>query len=97
MYDLSGAVESDPTLRVSVFITADEHTLLSEIITSSQEEDAIICGAISTPDGVLMFGRVEDFDLLMGSITFDANHSDSVKHQMVMDTIYGKIDRVVEG
>lgn len=97
IYDLSGAAESIPTQRLSVLIKPDEHKLLREIITSSQEEDAIISGAVSTPDGVLLTGGVEDFDQLMGSIAFDANHSDSVKHQRVMDRLYGKIELLVEG
>ena len=96
IYDLSGAIESDPTQRVSVLISCEEHKLLSKIITSSQEEDAIIAGAVLTPDGVIVSGGMEDFDLLMGSIAFDANHSEGAKHQRDMDSIYGKIERLLE-
>lgn len=95
--DYSGAIESDPTERVSVLVTPEEHKLLSGIITSSQEEDAIICGAVSTPDGVIMSGGLDDFDQLMGSIAFDANHCSSLKHQRAMDKIRAKIETVVEG
>ncbi|MHB9035016.1 MAG: plasmid pRiA4b ORF-3 family protein [Armatimonadota bacterium] len=96
IYDLSGAVEFDPSQRLSVLIKPDEYDLLREIITTSQEEDAIISGAGSTPEGMLLTGRIEDFDQLMGSIAFDANHSDGVRYQRTMDKLYGKIERVMD-
>ena len=89
-------MEYDPTGRVSVLITLEEHELLSEIITSSQEEDAIISGAVATPDGVILTGRIEDFHLLLGSVASDANHSEGVRHQRAMDRIYEEIERVVD-
>ena len=97
IYDLNEAVERDPTQRVSVAITPDEHRLLKEAITSSQEEDAIISGAVSTPDGVILSGGLDDFDLLLGSIAFNANHAKTAKCQKTMDKVYEKIASVVEG
>ncbi len=97
IYDLSGFAELDPTQRVSVMIGHDEYKLLRGIITSSQEEDAIIGGAVSTPDGVLLSGSVDDFDLLLGSVAFDANHAEMTRRQRAMDRIYESIQCVVEG
>lgn len=97
IYDYSGAIESDPTERVSVLVTLEEHKLLSGIVTSSQEEDAIICGAVSTPGGVVMSGGLDDFDQLMGSVAFDANHCSSLERQRAVDEICAKIESVVEG
>lgn len=96
-YDLSEAVEPDAGNRVGVHVTAEEHRLLREIITSSQEADAIIAGGIVTPKGVWLSGRIEDFDELLGSIAFDSNHAESAKRQRAMDQTYGKIEKVVEG
>jgi len=97
IYDLNEAVERDPTQRVSVVITPDEHRLLKEAITSSQEEDAIISGAVSTPDGVILSGGIDRFDLLLGSSAFNANHAKTAKCQKTMDKVYEKIASVVEG
>lgn len=97
IYDLSGAAESDPTLRLTVLVTAEEHELLSGIITCSQEEDAIISGAMSTPGGVLLIGEIEDLDLLMGSIASEARDTDDSKHRKALDRIFDKIERVIEG
>jgi hypothetical protein len=52
---------------------------------------------VSTPNGVLLSGKVDDFDLLLGSIAFDANHAEMTKRQRAMDRIYESIQRVVEG
>ena len=95
-YDLSDAMEPDADSRVGVHVTAGEHRLLSEIITSSQEEDAIIAGGIVTPKGIWLSGRIDDFDLLLGSIAFDANHSESAKRQRAMDRVFSKIEAIVE-
>lgn len=41
-------------------------------------------------------GRAEDFDLLLGSIAFDANHADNDKRQRAMDKICGKIEKMLD-
>ncbi len=97
IYDLSDAVESNPSPRLTVLVTAEEHRLLSGIITASQEEDAVVSGAMSTPDGILLTGGMEDFDLLLGSIAAEANHSGNAVKRRALDGVYGTIERVMEG
>ncbi len=55
--DLSAAMEPDAGLRVEIFVTAEEHKWLSEIMTSNQEEDAIIAGGVVGPAGIWISGR----------------------------------------
>lgn len=96
-YDLSDTVEPDPAQRVSVLVTRKEYELLGKITTTSREENAIISGTVSTPDGVLLNGGFEGFELLLGSIAATANHEDDVRLQRAMDRAYGKFERLIEG
>ena len=93
--DLSAAMEPDAGLRVEIFVTAEEHKWLSEIMTSNQEEDAIIAGGVVGPAGIWISGRPEDFDLLLGSIAFDANHTKSAKRRRTMDSIRDRVERMI--
>jgi len=97
IYDMTYAEEPEPGELVSITITPEEYKMLSEIIVVAQEESAIIFGAVSTPKGMLLTGRVEGFDQLLDAIAFDINHADSPKRRRVMDGIYDKIESVVEG
>jgi len=94
-YDLGAVVEPDPSRRIGVPIAADEHELLSGIVVASREEAAIIAGGMVTEQEVWISGRDEDFEELLGSIAFDANHTRSAKRRQVMDVIYGKVQRML--
>ncbi len=94
-HDLSAAMEPDAGLRVGIFVTAEEHKWLSEIMTNSQEEDAIIAGGVVTSAGIWISGRTEDFELLLGSIAFDANHTKSAKQRRALHAIHDRVDRMV--
>ena len=97
IYDLSEAVEADVTQRVGLCVTPDEYKLLTDIITSSQEEDAIISGAVSTSEGVRLSGREGDFDQLLGSIAFDINHCENTRRERILGTVYDRIQELLEG
>lgn len=94
-YDLSAAVEPAAGLRIGMLVTSEEHKWLSEIMTNSQEEDAIIAGGVVVDQGVWISGRPEDFDLLLGSIAFDANHTNSTKRRRALHAIHDRVDRMV--
>jgi hypothetical protein len=94
-YDLSAVVEPDAGLRVGIFVTAEEHKWLSEIMTNSREEDAIVAGGVVTSAGIWISGRPEDFDLLLGSIAFDANHTKSAKRRRALHAIHNRVFRMV--
>ncbi len=94
-YDLSAAVGPDAGVRVGMLVSPEEHKWLSEIMTNTQEEDAIIAGGVVTDQGVRVSGRPEDFDLLLGSIVFDANHTKSAKRRRALHAIHDRLDRMV--
>ncbi len=72
--------------RTGLYVTPDEHKLLTDIITCSQEEDAIISGAVSTSEGVRLSGREDDFDQFPGSIAFDINHCENSCRERILGT-----------
>jgi hypothetical protein len=94
-YDLSAAVEPDAGLRVGILVTPEEHKVLRGIMTGSSEEEAIIAGGIATAQGVRIAGRPEDFEGLLGSIAFDANHTSSPKRRRALHAIYSRVDAMV--
>jgi hypothetical protein len=96
-YDLSAAMEPDMGRRVGVHVSAEEHRVLSEAITNSQEEEAIVAGGVVTPAGIWISGRVEDFDGLLGSIAAEANHTNSTKRRRMLHAICDRVDEMVAG
>jgi hypothetical protein len=94
-YDLSGATEPDMGRRVGVHVTAEAHGALREIITNSQEEQAIIAGAVVTSEGIWISGRVDDFEELLGSIAAAANHAKNAKRRRVLHGVFDKVERIV--
>jgi len=94
-YDLSAAMEPDRGRRVGVHITAEEHRVLSEAITNSQEEEAIVAGGVVTPEGIWISGRVEYFDELLGSIAAEANHTNSTKRRRALRAICDRVEEMV--
>jgi phosphopantothenate synthetase len=78
-----------------MLVSPEEHKWLSEIMTNTQEEDAIIAGGVVTDQGVRVSGRPEDFDLLLGSIAFDANHTSSTKRRRALYAIYDRVEEMV--
>ena len=94
-YDLSAVVEPDAGLQIGMLVTPEEHKWLREIMTNSQEEDAVIAGGVVTDQGVWISGRVEDLELLLGSIAFDANHTKSAKRRRALHLIHDRVDRMV--
>ena len=80
---------------IGVHVTAEEHRVLSEAVTNSQEEEAIIAGGMVTPEGIWISGRLEDFEELLGSIAFDANHTNGTKRRRALHAIYSRVDEMV--
>ena len=94
-YDLTGAMEPDMGRRVGVHVSAEEHRVLSEAITNSQEEEAIVAGGVVTPAGIWISGRLEDFEELLGSIAAEANHTSSTKRRRALHAICDRVEEMV--
>jgi hypothetical protein len=94
MWDLSHTKK--PTQRENnriLDVSEEEYKALRDIITSSQEVDALIAGAAPVPDDeILLLGTCEAFDLLSGDLAFAVNHEKNRKKMMLLDGILEKIE-----
>ena len=91
------AVVSKATGRLVFHISEDEYKVLRNVLTFTGEADAIVAGAVWTGSDVLLTGQQEDFDELMGSVEFDARHSGPSKRKEALESISGRIERLVGG
>jgi hypothetical protein len=98
-WDLSGR-QAQPTAdpegarRVDVRLSQEDYELLRDRVGLYERESERIVAA-ARPAGterVLMSGRLDDWDFLMGEVAFEANHTDDRRLQRRLDQLVVLLD-----
>jgi hypothetical protein len=79
--------------RVSVWLTAGERKLILGLICLDDEFERVVR---ETPSGTPIALNLEEWDLFGGYIAAEANHTSDKRLQKRLDTIFGKIQRVLD-
>jgi len=63
----------------------------------AEKDDAMVAGSRWAGNNVLLTGPAKGFDQLVGAVVFDSNHAETSKRRKLMDSICGKIERLIVG
>lgn len=101
-FDLSGPrteASGDPVgaRLVEVRLGQKEYELLRDRVDLFDvESERIVAGARPTGGGrVLLSGRLDDWEFLLGEVAFEANHTDARALQRRLDTLASRVGSVV--
>lgn len=101
-WDLSGAPSEpagDPEGErvVEIGLSHKEYELLRDRVELfDPDSERIVAGARPAKvDRVVMSGRLDDWDFLLGEIAFEANHTDDRRLQRRLDTVTDRVDSAI--
>lgn len=83
---------------VEVGMSQDEYELLRDRVDLFElDSERMVAGVRPAgPGRVVMSGRLDDWEFLVGEIAFEANHSDDRRLQRRLDTLAARLDEAVE-